>query len=96
MVRWLGWLNDLILWNTLAVMTTEERIEVDPNIRAGKPVVRGTRIPVYIVLEMFESGATIEDVLDAYPDLEEDDVKACIRYASKRVQRDETVYESVA
>lgn len=73
-----------------------DRVVVDPDVRAGKPVVRGTRIPVYIVLEMFEEGASIEDVLEAYPDLEEEDVKACLRYATKRVQRDETTGDAVA
>jgi uncharacterized protein (DUF433 family) len=77
-------------------MSDVERIEVDPDVKAGKPVVKGTRIPVYIVLDMLGDGADIGDVLEAYPDLEAEDVKACLRYASKRVQRDDTVYESVA
>jgi uncharacterized protein (DUF433 family) len=74
----------------------EDRIEVDPDVKAGKPVVKGTRIPVFIVLDMFGDGMGAEDVLEAYPDLELEDVKGCLQYASKRVQRDDTVYESVA
>ena len=74
-----------------------DRVEVDPDIMAGKPVVKGTRIPVYVVLEMFEDGNSIQDILEAYPDLEEEDVRACLRYATKRVQREGlTDEESVA
>ena len=69
-------------------MDIMERIEVDPEIMAGKPVVKGTRIPVYVVLQMFEEEASIDDVLEAYPDLEKEDVRACIRYATKRVKRE--------
>jgi uncharacterized protein (DUF433 family) len=76
-------------------MSDVERIEVDLQVKAGKPAVEGTRIPVYIVLEMLD-GADISDVLEAYPDLVAEDVKACLRYASIRVQMDDTVYESVA
>ena len=68
----------------------------DESVRFGKPVVKGTGIPVYIVLDMLVDAAYIGDVLDAYPSIESEDVKACLRYASKRVQRDDTVYESVA
>jgi len=79
------------------IMDATERIEVNPGILAGKPVVKGTRIPVYLVLQMFEEEASIDDVLDAYPDLEKEDVQACIRYATKRVQREElTGSKSVA
>jgi uncharacterized protein (DUF433 family) len=74
-----------------------DRVEVDPKIMAGKPVVKGTRIPVYVVLQMLEDGASTEEVLDAYPDLEEEDVKACLRYATKRMQGEKVIdSESVA
>ncbi len=66
-----------------------ERITVDPNIMVGKPVIKGTRIPVYVILELFESGNSIEDILDTYPDLEEDDVKAALHYASDILKREE-------
>lgn len=68
-------------------METTERIEVDFEIMAGKSVVKGTRIPVYVVVQMFEEEASIDQVLEEYPDLEREDVQACIRYATKRVQR---------
>jgi uncharacterized protein (DUF433 family) len=55
---------------------------------AGKPVVKGTRIPVYIVLQMLEDGADNSEVIEAYPTLDEEDIRACLRYASKRAQRE--------
>ncbi|MFO7991381.1 MAG: DUF433 domain-containing protein [Thermoplasmata archaeon] len=72
----------------------DERITVDPNIMIGKPVIKGTRIPVYVILEFFESGNSIEDILDIYPDLEEEDVKAALHYASDILKREETHVKS--
>lgn len=72
----------------------EGRIIVDPEIMVGKPVIKGTRIPVYVILEFFESGNTIEDILEMYPDLEEEDVKAALHYASDILKREETHIKS--
>jgi uncharacterized protein (DUF433 family) len=60
----------------------KERIAVDPNIHFGKPCVAGTRIPVLNVLELVWQGLSFDDILrDYYPDLQVDDIRACIRYA---------------
>jgi uncharacterized protein (DUF433 family) len=60
----------------------KERIAVDPNIHFGKPCVAGTRIPVLNVLELVCQGLSFDDILrDYYPDLQVDDIRACIRYA---------------
>ena len=67
----------------------EERIAVDPKVLAGKPVVKGTRIPVYVILEAIEAGQTVEEITKTYPDLDEKDVKAAIRYATEIVEREE-------
>lgn len=57
-------------------------IEVDPQVRFGKPCVAGTRITVQEVLELVREGITFEDITrDYYPDLRPDDIKACIQYA---------------
>lgn len=72
------------------------RVEVNPRIMAGKPVIEGTRIPVYVILEMLGEGKTAEEIVEAYPDLEKEDVKAAITYATKRVQREEYSEEPVA
>ncbi len=68
----------------------DERIIVDPDIMVGKPVIKGTRIPVYVILEFFESGHSIEDILEMYPDLDKEDVKAALRYATNILKREET------
>jgi uncharacterized protein (DUF433 family) len=56
----------------------------------GKPVIRGTRLPVDIVVEKMAYGATIEDLKKDYPFLQEDDIRAALLYAAKRVALEET------
>ena len=59
-----------------------DRIYVDPNIHFGKPCVVGTRIPVQAVLELLGEGLSFETIIrDYYPDLDVEDIKACVRYA---------------
>ena len=60
----------------------KERIAVNPNIHFGKPCVAGTRIPVLSVLELLSEGLSFEEIIkDYYPDLQIEDIRACIRYA---------------
>ena len=60
----------------------KERIEVNPNIHFGKPCVAGTRIPVQNVLELVREGIPFEKIIqDYYPDLQTEDIRACIQYA---------------
>jgi len=60
----------------------EERIEVNPKIHFGKPCVAGTRIPVLSVLELLSEGLSFEEIIqDYYPDLQIEDIRACVRYA---------------
>jgi uncharacterized protein (DUF433 family) len=63
-------------------MTLTERIELNPRVMQGKPVIRGTRIPVELILRKLSEGATEQEVLDAYPRLTRGDLKATIQYAS--------------
>jgi len=63
-------------------MRLPERIAIDPDVLAGKPVVRGTRIAVEFVLELMASGQTEEQILADYPGLTHADVLACLEYAS--------------
>ena len=67
---------------------TNERIEFNPAVLQGKPVVRGTRIPVEGILRKLSEGATEADLLDAYPRLRRDDIQAALRYAADSVARD--------
>ncbi len=57
------------------------RITVNPKIFGGKPVIRGMRIKVENVLALLEQGVTPEEILKEYPDLEPDDIRACLAYA---------------
>lgn len=62
-------------------MTLADRIEITPDIMLGKPVVRGTRIPVELILRKLAEGATEADLLDAYPRLTSEDIRAAMGYA---------------
>jgi len=64
---------------------TIDRIEVNPAVLAGKPVIRGTRIPVEILLRKLAEGATEADLLDAYPRLTREDIQAALRYAAESI-----------
>lgn len=63
----------------------EERITVDPEQCGGRPCVRGMRIRVTDVLDLLAAGLTQEQVLGDLPDLELDDIVACLRYAARRL-----------
>jgi len=68
-----------------------ERITVDPNIMTGKPIIRGLRITVDQILKSLAAGIEKKDILQDYPELEEDDIKACLIYAASLVE-EERVY----
>jgi len=59
------------------------RITINPEICHGKPCIRGLRYPVTTILELLASGMTPEEILDDYPDLEIEDIQACLQYAAK-------------
>jgi len=62
-----------------------DRVEIHPGVLQGKPVIRGTRIPVELLLRKLAEGATIEDLLDAYPRLSRDDVRGVLDYAADSI-----------
>lgn len=64
-------------------MNQDGRIVSNPNVCHGNPVIRGTRIMVWLILEYLANGDNIDDVLAAYPGLTKEDVSACLAYASK-------------
>ena len=66
-----------------------ERIEINPSVMLGKPVIRNTRIPVELVLRKLAEGADVPDLLDAYPRLTEADIRACLAYAADTVAYEE-------
>jgi len=63
-------------------MPLGNRIVVDPEILAGKPVIRGTRLSVEFILELLAAGESENDILHNYPGLTRDDILACLSYAS--------------
>jgi uncharacterized protein (DUF433 family) len=66
----------------------QERIVTNPKVMFGKPVIKGTRIPVDLILEKLALGETNEQLLGAYPRLTLDDIAACLFYAAHSVKND--------
>jgi uncharacterized protein (DUF433 family) len=71
------------------------RITLDPDVMVGKPVIRGTRITVELVIGLLAQGWTEQEILAAYPHLTRDDILACLAYAQELV-RAEKVYPTAA
>ena len=69
----------------------EQCVSVDPQIHHGKPCFRGTRIPVYVVLELLEGGVSPQEIVgpDYYPDLTLDHVKAALHFAAQYAKNQE-------
>lgn len=65
-----------------------KRITADPEIFGGKPIIRGMRISVELILSLLAHGGTVETILADYPDLERDDIRACLAYAHAVIARD--------
>ena len=72
-------------------MNYQDYITIEPDKRGGKPCVRGLRITVYEVLEYLASGMTEEEMLEDFPDLTREDLKACIAFAADRERKLMTV-----
>ena len=68
----------------------KERITSNPEICHGQPVIRNLRYPVSFVLELLASGMRNEEILEDYPDLEDEDIRACRSYAASMIKLDGT------
>ena len=64
------------------VLFIAERIEINPEVMLGKPVIRGTRIPVELILRKLAEGSSEAELLDAYPRLNQEDIRAALAYAA--------------
>lgn len=64
-------------------MRLHDRIQIDPGLMRGKPCIKGTRIPVYLLLQKMAAGESAEAILAAYPQLKPPDLIACLDYASQ-------------
>lgn len=63
-----------------------ERIVANPHVMAGKPVIQGTRLTVEYILGLFAHGATVDDVLNEYDGMSEDDIRACFLFAARSLE----------
>ena len=72
-------------------METTDRIEINPRIMVGKPVIRGTRIPVELILRKLGEGATEGELMDAYPRLTREDILAAFRFAADAIAHEQTI-----
>lgn len=73
-------------------MVITERIEVNPRVMLGKPVIRNTRIPVELILRKLSEGASVTDLLGAFPKLVPEDIQAAIGYAADMLAHEETIF----
>ena len=73
-------------------MTLTDRVEINPRVMLGKPVIRGTRVPVELILRKLSEGASEADLLDAYPRLTREDIHAAMRYAADTIAHEEVVF----
>ena len=73
-------------------MDIKEWIEVKPDVMLGKPVIKGTRIPVELIVRKLGEGATLKDILDGYPNLTEEAVHAALIYAADAVADEKFIY----
>jgi uncharacterized protein (DUF433 family) len=65
-----------------------KRISTNPDIFGGKPIIRGMRIPVELILSLLAQNESWDDILDDYPDLQREDIQACLAYAHAVVADD--------
>lgn len=70
------------------VMNVTNRIEINPKVLVGKPVIRGTRIPVSLILNLLAHDYSVDRILSAYPNLKKADIAAAIQYSEMRLNRE--------
>ncbi len=75
-------------------MPKHERIEINPQIMFGKPVIKGTRIPVEHVLRKLGAGMTVEEIIADHPRLTADDIRAAQKFAADYLADEEIVYSN--
>ena len=66
-----------------------KRVVTDPKIMIGKPVIKGTRLTVELIVEKMAYGATMDDLIKDYPFLTEEDIRSALLYAAKRLANEE-------
>ena len=71
------------------------RIEINPKVCGGKPVIEGTRIPVSVLLELLASGENWESILVGYPELNREDLQAVLLFAKESIEHTEVAFLTV-
>lgn len=66
-----------------------KRIEVNPKVMLGKPVIKGTRVPIYLIIKLVAQGMTYEEILEDYPCLSKKDIIAALEYAESILSKEE-------
>ena len=82
------------VWHNAIIMATTQRNKLDrvvrvPGLMGGRPVIKGTRIPIDLILERLAYDLDLKTLVEDYPDLTEEDIKACIAYAKELVEDEE-------
>ena len=77
-------------------MTAHDRIELNPKVMLGKPVIRGTRIPVELVVRKLSEGVDEKTLLEAYPRLTPADIHAALRYAAGSLAHEEVIFSAAS
>ena len=76
-------------------MLLADRIEINPAVMLGKPVIRGTRIPVELIIRKLGEGATEIDLFDAYPRLTREDIQAALLYAADTLSHETILLQAI-
>jgi len=76
-------------------MLLTEHVEINPEVMLGKPVIRGTRIPIELIVRKLGEGATEADLLDAYPRLTRSDIQAALLYAADALSHETILLQVV-
>jgi len=73
-------------------MNIYDMIETNPDVMLGKPVIKGTRIPVDLIVRKLGEGASFEDLLDGYPKLSRESIRAALIYAADTLRNESTIF----
>lgn len=70
-------------------MNYRDKIEISPDIMLGKPVIKGTRITVELIIKKMSEGMEVNDIIAEYPQVQKDDIMACLAYSADVISKDE-------
>jgi uncharacterized protein (DUF433 family) len=81
----------MVIWGKESSMDYRDRVTVNPDLMLGKPVIKGTRITVELILRKLSEGADPNEVLEGYPDLRREDILAALSYGAEVISNEEVV-----